>query len=63
MYILARIRLLGRFTTCVAQTTTALRLLFALGWHFKPHECEFFWKFSSLKFWKKLYDYDDVLFQ
>ena len=29
VYILARIRLLGRFTTCLAQTTTASRLLFA----------------------------------
>ena len=47
---LARIRLLGRFTTYFAQTTTASRLLFALGWHFIPRECNFFWKFSSLKF-------------
>ena len=31
IYILARIRLLGRFTTCFAQTTTSSRLLFALG--------------------------------
>ena len=29
--ILARIRLLGRFTAYLAQTTTASRLLFALG--------------------------------
>ena len=35
---LARIRLLGRFTTCLAQTTTASRLLFALGWQFMPRE-------------------------
>ena len=27
------LRLLGRFTTCLAQTTTASRLLFALGRH------------------------------
>ena len=29
LIVLARIRLLGRFTTCLAQTTTASRLLFA----------------------------------
>ena len=46
---LARIRLLGRFTMCLAQTTTAWQLLFALGWHFIPRECDFFSKFSSLK--------------
>ena len=40
--ILARIRLLGRFTTCLVQTTTASRLLFALGWHFMPREYDFF---------------------
>ena len=39
--ILARIRLLGRFTTCIAQTTTASRLLFALGWHFISREWDF----------------------
>ena len=33
------LRLLGRFTTCLAQTTTALRLLFASTWHFVPHKC------------------------
>ena len=60
IYLLARIRLLGRFTTCLAQTTTASRLLFALGWHFMPRECDFFWKFSSLKI---LYHYDDVIIQ
>ena len=43
--VLARIRLLGRFTTCLAQTTTASRLLFALGWHFMPQECDFFGNF------------------
>ena len=47
IYILARIRLLGRFTTCLAQTTTASRLLFALGWHFMPQECEFFGNFRA----------------
>ena len=36
--------LAGRFTTCLAQTTTASRLLFALGRHFMLRECEFFWK-------------------
>ena len=36
IYILARIRLLGRFTTCLAQTKTASRLLFAIGWNFMP---------------------------
>ena len=46
------LRLLGRFTTCLAQTTTALRLLFALGRHFIPRECEKNWKFSSLLFFK-----------
>ena len=46
---LVRIRLLGRFTTCLAQTTNELRLLLALGWHLMPRECDFFWKFSSLK--------------
>ena len=40
MYIYSTLRLLGRFTTCLAQTTTASRLLFALGWHFMPQECE-----------------------
>ena len=34
------------FTTCLVQTTTALRLLFPLGWHFMPRECDFFiWNF------------------
>ena len=59
---LARIRLLGRFTTCLAQTTTAWRLLFALVWHFMPQECDFFLKFSSLNFFKILYHYNDVKF-
>ena len=36
------LRLLGRFTTCLAQTTR----------HFVPRECEFFWKFSILNFFK-----------
>ena len=50
IYILARIRLLGRFTTCLAQTTTASLLLFALSLHFMHRECDIFWKFSSLRF-------------
>ena len=49
IYTLARIRLLGRFTTCLTQTTTALRLLFALGWHFMPRECEFFLEIFEFK--------------
>ena len=52
IYILARIRLLGRFTTYLAQTTTALRLLFALGWHSCIGNANFFGKFSSLNFIK-----------
>ena len=55
LYILSRIRLLGRFTTCLAQTTTASRLLFALGWHFMPRECDFKKNF--------LYHCDDVIIQ
>ena len=42
------LRLLGRFTTCLAQTTTASRLFFALN----GTSClknENFWKFSILK--------------
>ena len=31
IYIYSTLRLLGRFTTCLAQTTTASRLLFALN--------------------------------
>ena len=42
--LLARIRLLSRFTTCLAQTATASRLLFAIGWHFMHRECELFLK-------------------
>ena len=44
--ITSTLRLLGRFT-CLAQTTIASRLLFALGRHFIPRECEKNWKFSS----------------
>ena len=36
------LRLLGYITTCLAQTTTASRLLFASTWHFVPQECEIF---------------------
>ena len=43
------IRLLGRFTTWLEQTTTALRLLFALGWHFMPQECDFFLEIFEFK--------------
>ena len=31
------------------QTTTAKRLLFALGWHFMPHVCEFFLEIFEFK--------------
>ena len=55
IYRLARIRLLGRFTTCLAQTTTASRLLFALGWHFMPQECDFFFEIFEYKSFKILY--------
>ena len=42
------LRLLGRFTTCIAQTTTALRLFFALnGTSCLRNEKK--WKFSILK--------------
>ena len=44
--IISALRLLGRFTTCLAETTTAKRLLFALTRHFVPLECEKNWKFS-----------------
>ena len=30
------LRLIGRFTTCLAQTTSASRLLFASNWHLCP---------------------------
>ena len=43
-------RLLGRFVTCLAQTTTASRLLFALGWHFMPRKCQFFLEIFEFKF-------------
>ena len=33
-------RLLGHFTTCLAQTTTPKLLLFASTRHFVPRECE-----------------------
>ena len=52
LIVLARTRLLGRFTTCLAQTTTASRLLFALGWHFMPRECEFFFEIFEFKIFK-----------
>ena len=39
--------LLGRFSTRLAQTTTALWLLYALNRHFVPRECEFFQKNSN----------------
>ena len=35
---------------CLAQTTNASRLLFALGRHFMPRGCEKNWKFWSLGF-------------
>ena len=47
--VLARIRLLGRFTTCLVQTKNASRLLFAIGWHFMPRECEFFLEIFEFK--------------
>ena len=50
LHILARKRLLGRFTTFLAQTTTASRLLFALGWHFMPRENDFFFEILELNF-------------
>ena len=40
--------MLVRFTTWLEQTTTASRLLFALGWHFMPQECEF-WEIFEFK--------------
>ena len=59
--LLARIRLLGHFTTCLAQTTTAKRLLFALGWHVMPRECDFFGNFRFVNFKNFWYHYDDVI--
>ena len=38
IFITSALCLLGRFTTCFAQTTTALRLLFALTRHFVPQK-------------------------
>ena len=40
------LRLLGRSTTYLTQTTSASRLLFASTRHFVPRECEKNWKFS-----------------
>ena len=45
-------RLLGRFTTCLAQTTTAKRLLFVSTRDFVPRKCEKNWKFSILNYFK-----------
>ena len=40
-------RLIGGFTTFLAQITTASRLLFASIWHVVPRECEKIWQFSD----------------
>ena len=49
------LRLIGRFTTCLAQTTTALRLLFASTRHFVSRQCE------KIGFFQILYHHDDVI--
>ena len=54
------LRLLGRFTTRLAQTTTGSRLLFALGRHFIARECEKIGNFRVFS-WFFLYHHDDVL--
>ena len=43
------LRLLGRFTTCIAQTTTASRLFFALNGTSCLRNEKKNWKFSILK--------------
>ena len=50
--ITSALRLLGRFTTYLAQTTTAKRLLIASTRHSVPRGCEKNWKFSIFNFFK-----------
>ena len=52
IFTLARAPLARRFTMCLAQTTKASRLWFALGRHFMPREREKNWKFSIFRFLK-----------
>ena len=57
LILTSELRLLGRLTLCLAKTTTASRLLFALTWHFVPRKCkkkleiidfEFLFKFCTI---------------
>ena len=56
--VTSALRLLGRFATYCAQTTTAKRLLFASTRHFVPRSAEK--SGNRLKFF--LYPHDDVIF-